>query len=881
MRLASILRQRLRSLFLRNKVDEELDEELRYHLERQIEQEIATGKNAEEAHYAALRAIGALELRKEECRDARGVRLVETALGNLRFGVRMLRKTPVWTLVISLTLACGVGLSTAIFSIFYAALLQPLPYPDADRLVALWLSAPRSGYARFYVNAALWLDWRRNSAVLKDIALTRPIANFNLTGEGTPERLQGARTSFNLPLVLRVKPLLGRTFTEQEQQSDARVAILSYAFWRRRFGGDPAILGRKIELNGEPFEVIGIMPPDYQYPSAQFELWTPLYIPPDEIVLGMNNSYLCVGRLKTGTTIQQAQAELARLMRRLADEYPASYGSGNDRVTALVVPLSQSDAFQIRNMLYALLGAVACLLLIGCMNLAVLLIARASARAQEVAVRIALGASAARLRSQFLAEVMPLSAFGIAGGLLLAWSLLRLLMKYMPAEIPHANSIGLHGPVIAFSVGISLAIVLMASLLPGRLAANCDPGRGLQQASRSVTSGGRARNFLVIAQIALTLMLLLGGLLFARSFSALLQVQPGFSTEEVLTMHLVVTRAKYREDERVADYYRRILERLNSIPGVIAAGLVNRLPFSGIAQTGGLEFEGRAGHYDSDWRSATPRYFEAMGIPLIRGRVFQDSDRPQTTSVGLIDERLARLVFGTESPIGKRFRRYLPSLSPQDPWTVIVGVVGHILNDNLEQDPRPQVYWPETQRTQDRGALVIRTVGDPEAYTRAVVGQIHKEDSDQPVYDIRTMKQWIDRTLERRTLLTGMVALFAGASLLLACIGLYGVVSYTVSLRLREFGIRMALGARAGNVCALVLSHAGRLALCGCAIGLIIAWPVCQAVQSLLFGIRSSDLVSWLFAPALLLSWRCSRASVLPEGLQKPTRQLHSARSSS
>jgi putative ABC transport system permease protein len=353
-----------------------------------------------------------------------------------------------------------------------------------------------------------------------------------------------------------------------------------------------------------------------------------------------------------------------------------------------------------------------------------------------------------------------------------------------------------------------------------------------------------------------TLVLLIGGLLFARSFSALLQVKPGFSSGGVLTMHLAVTRAKYREDDRVADYYRRIVARVTSVPGVIAAGIVNRLPFSGVAQTGGVEFEGRTEHYDSDWRSATPGYFQAIGIPVKQGRLFQDSDRPQSMRVGLIDERLATRVFGPGSPIGKRFRRYLPTFSQQDqdPWTVIVGVVGHILNDNLEQDLRPQVYWPETQRTQDRGALVVRTIGSPGTYVHAVVAQIRKEDRDQPVYDVRTMKQWVDRTLQRRTLLTGLVALFGGASLLLACVGLYGVVSYTASLRRREFGIRMALGADGVQVRALVLRHAGKLALTGCAIGLGFVYPISRALHSLLFGISSWDAAAWVFGPALLIT---------------------------
>ncbi len=836
--------------------DEECDisEELRAHLAIEARQRAEEGELPEEAARNAARALGNLTKIQEDIHETGRWSAFERLGEDMRFGLRTLRKAPAWTAVVSVTLAFGVGLSTAIFSIVYSVLLQPLPYPQADRLAAVWLSAPQSAYARYYVNAALWLDWRKNSTLLEDIALTRPVANFNLTGEGAPERLQGARTSFNLPLVLGVKPLLGRTFTEEEQRTDARVALFSYAFWKRRFGADPAILGRKIKLNGEPFEVIGIMPPVYQYPSAEFELWTPLYIPPDEIVHGMNNQYLCLGRLKPRVTVKQAHAELSRIMGHLSEEQGAIYGLGSDRVTALVEPLSQSDAFPVRSSLYTLLGAVGCLLLIGCMNLAVLLIARATGRGQEMAVRVALGATGARLKRQLLAETIPLSVAGIAGGLLLAGMLLHVSASYLPANTPRVASIGLHAPVVGFAVAISIIILLLAGLLPGQIAAGNHPGHALRQASRSVTAGGQARNLLVIAQIALTLVLLLGGLLFARSFSALLQVKPGFSSEGVLTMHLAVTRAKYRADERVADYYQRLVDRVGSIPGVTAAGVVNRLPFTGIAQTGGVEFEGRWGHYDADWRSATPRYFEAMGIPLKQGRLFERSDRPLSPVVGLIDGRMARLVFGDESPLGKRFRRYLPGFPQQDSWTVIVGVVGHILNDNLEGDPRPQVYWPEAQHTQDRGALVIRTTGNPEGYTQAVIEQIRKEDPDQPVYDVRTMKQWIDRTLQRRTLLTGMVAVFGGASLLLACLGLYGVVSYAANLRLREFGIRMALGAGAGQVCGLVFRHAGKLALWGCLAGLMIAWPVSRTLENTLFGITKNDAVSWLLAPALLLS---------------------------
>jgi predicted permease len=843
-------------LLQRHKRDQELERELEFHVAASIADHRRSGLSEIEARRRVYREFGGVEQLKEECRDARGTRWFEDLLQDIRLAVRALRKTPVWTAVVCLTLAFGIGLSTAIFSVVYSVLLQPLPYPQAKRLVAVWLSAPKAGYSRFYVNAAHWVDWRTHATLLEDIALVRPVANFNLTGSGTPERLQGARTSFNLPRVLGVTPLLGRTFSEEEQRTDARVALLSYTFWRQRFGGDASILSRKISLNGEPFQVIGVMPPYYQYPAADFQLWTPLYIAPDEIVHGMNNQYLCVARLKRGVSLKQVQAEFSRMMLRFSEEHRSGYRSPKDAETALVEPLSQSDAFQIRSTLYALLGAVGCLLLIGCMNVAVLLIARANARTQETAVRIALGATQTRIQRQLFTELIPLSGIGIASGLLLAWCMLQALLSYLPPNTPRAGSIGLSAPVVLFAVGISLIVVFLAGLLPARMAARNSPGGDLQQSSRSVTGSAQARDGLVIAQIALTIILLIGALLFVRSFTALIRVNPGFSSQGVLTMQLAVTRAKYPQDERVAEYYRQIVDGVESIHGVLAAGIVNRLPFSGVAQTGGIEFEDRTGHYDSDWRSATPGYFEAIGIPLRRGRLLQYSDRPKTTPVGLIDERLARRVFGAENPIGKRFRRYLPDLSPknQDPWTVVVGVVGHILNDNLEQDIRPQVYWPETQRTQDRGAVVVRTAGDPEGYIHAVETEIQRQDRDQPVYDVRTMRQWVDRTLQRRTLLTGLIAFFGGASLLLACVGLYGVVSYTANLRQREFGVRMALGADRQQVCALVLRHAGSLAILGSSIGLVIAWPVSRAIQSLLFSISSSDFVAWFVAPVLLIA---------------------------
>jgi putative ABC transport system permease protein len=834
--------------------DEDLAEELRAHLAMEARQRVEAGQSPRDAQVAALRAFGNTTRIQESARETWAWAGVERFFEDARFGLRMLRKSPAWTAVICGMLALGIGLSTAIFSVVYGVLLQPLPYPQPDRIVALWSTAPSHGYVHFSVNAVEWLRWQAESKLFEQISVTRPIANFNLTGEGPPQRLQGARTSWNLPQVLGTAPLMGRTFTEDEQRADAKVAILSYGLWQRQFGRDPGLLGRRIQLNGEPYEIIGVMPPEYRYPTGAFELWTPLYIPRDEVRDGLNYQYVSVGRMKPGVSVKQAQAEITAIMHRLMQQYASEYQYAGSDFGALVEPLAASDASAVRSALYVLMASAGCLLLIGCMNLGILLLARGSARAREITVRVALGASAGRLRRQMFAELLPLGLTGAACGTLLAWWMLRVLVPFLPANTPRMESIGLQGPVLAFGVMASLVVVLLAGILPARVASNSQLAQALHQESRTVAGGGRTRNALVVAQIAVTIVVLFSGALFARSLGALLKVNPGLSAPNVLTMHLAVTRAKYREDARVSAYYDRLLQRIRNVPGVTAAGIVNRLPLSGIAQTGPVEFEDKPGlpKFETDWRSATPGYIEAMGIPLLRGRLFTERDRGDSPGVGLIDEQLARRVFGDADPIGRRFRMWAGETL--GPWTEIVGVVGHVLNDSLEKDTRPQVYWLEAQRTQDRGALVVKTAGRPESFTQAVVEQIRAEDADQTVYDVRSMEQWVARNLESRDLTTGLVGLFGAASLILACLGLYGVVSYSAGLRLREFGIRMSLGARPAAVLGMVLRHATRLALLGSAVGLVLTWPVGAAIKSLLFGVGQADVVSLVAAPALLMA---------------------------
>ena len=781
-------------------------------------------------------------------------------LQDLRYGVRMLRRSPGWAAVMSATLALGIGLTTAIFSLTYSILLRALPYPEPERLVTLWLTnsaAVAANVSRFNANAGNWMDWRAQTELFEDIALTRAVANFNLTGDGPPERVQGGRTTWNLPQVLGVQPLLGRMFTEEETGRDARVAVLSYGFWQRRFGRDPAIVGRSIQLSGAPFEVIGVMPPDFRYPTRDFELWTPLFIPPDETRSQYNFNYRSIGRLKPGVTIQQAQAETSTITRHWARQYPAGNNTGEYGV--LVESLLDSTVGQFRTILYVLLAAVSCLLLIGCINLGGLLIVRASVRTHEFSIRAALGASAARLRRQTLAEVLPLSAAGGAGGVLIAWWLLKVLVPWLPPQLPGLESIGLHGPVLAFALALSVLVVLLAGMLPARLASRVQLAGTMQQDSRTVTGGSRIRNGLVAAQIAVTLVLVFGGGLLVRSLVAVMKVDPGFSTQGVLTMHLAVTRAKYPTETQVADYYRRLVARVKTIPGVIEAGMVNLLPFSELRTVYPVNFEGKPDEGGAaDGRSVTPGYFSAMGIPLIRGRDFSDQDKEGAPPVGIIDEELALRAFGNTDPLGKRFR--FGVITTSSPWIEIVGVVGHIRNDSLETDPRPQIYWPEAQRTsevnrayKDRGVLVVRTGGHPESFASAVVEQIHEENPEQPVYDVRSMGDWLDRSLQSRNLMTGLVALFGGSSLLLASVGLYGALSYAVTQRTQEIGIRMALGATGRNVLWLVLRQSLTVLLVGIAFGLPLAWLGTRLLASFLYGLTPTDPVAITLAGLLLI----------------------------
>jgi putative ABC transport system permease protein len=846
----------------RRQREQELEEEIQSHLRMAIRDRMECGENAEEAEAAARREFGNVGLIKETTRGMWGWANARLLFDDMRYGLRMLRKSPGWTAVMCSVLALGIGLTTAIFSLAYGVLLRALPYPDPDRVVALYLTnttAIAAGYPRFSVNAVNWMEWRAQSRLFEDIAITKAV-NFNLTGDGRPERLQGARASWNLPRTLNVQPMLGRSFTEEEALRDARVAVLGHAFWDRRFARDPAIVGRKILLNDESFEVIGVMPPNFRYPTSDVDLLAPLFIPHDEILTWGNFYYRAVGRLKPGVSLPRAQAELSAITERLAEQRPLSQGGdpGAGKDGAWVESLLDSYVGQFRITLYVLLAAAGCLLLICCVNLGGLLIVRANARTREFAVRAALGASAARLRVQTLAEGLPLSLAGAGAGALLAWLLLKVLVKRLPLHLPGFETIGLSAPALAFALTLSALVTLLAGTLPARLASRVRLASTMQQGSRAIAGGGPVRNALVAAQIAVTLALVFAGGLLAASLAAVMRVNPGFSPQGVLTLSLPTSRARYTDEAQVANYYQRLATLVKTIPGVVEAGVASRLPFGGGYPGGPVVFEGMPERTaGGEFCSVTPGYFSAMGIPLTRGRDFTEHDKEGAPPVAIIDEQLARKVFGNEDPLGKRIK--FAVITDKTPWIEIVGVVGHIRSVSLEADRGLQVYYPkaqlrpETQRLLESGILAVRTVGRPESFTSAVVEQIQRENPDQPVHDVRSMRDRLDQNLQPRNLMTGLVALFGGSALLLACLGLYGVVSYGAGLRLREFAIRTALGAQAADIRRIVLAHALRLWIWGGCAGMVLAWMAGRALKTQLYGVGSSDAFALAFAPALLL----------------------------
>ncbi|HEX8141077.1 MAG TPA: ABC transporter permease [Pyrinomonadaceae bacterium] len=768
---------------------------------------------------------------------------------DIQFGVRMLIKNPGFTLISVLALALGIGANTAIFSVVNAVLLRPLPYKDPDRLVNVFRTQPP--IMRGPISRPDFLEWQAQQKVFQDIAAYY-FETFNLTGIDEAERVVGTRVTENFFSLFGVAPAQGRFFLPADGQPGAgRVAIIGYGIWQRRFGADPRVVGNTIALNGDTYTVVGVAPPSFNFPGRS-EVWTPAMLQEDTRQRGSN--YLkVIARLKDGTSGEQAQAQMNQISAVLAQQYPEN----DTNLSVTIASLLEDQVRGIRSVLLILLGAVAFVLLIACANVANLLLARATSRSKEIAVRTALGASRWRIMRQLLTESVLLALLGGGLGILLAMWGINVLVAFAPSTIPRVKEVHLDQWVLGFTLLVSVITGIIFGLAPAMQVSKTNLNEVLKEGTRGAATNSphRAwlRRILVVSEIALSLVLLVSAGLLIESIRRLTDVNPGFDPQNLLTANISFPRkASSAEDEseegaarraqETANFLAAVRQRLSSLPGVQAVGAINDLPVTGSGSVNGdFNIEGRpkykAGEAPvAEYRLITPDYFRAIGIPLLKGRVFLEEEGPQSPISIIINETLAKRFFPGEDPIGKRL------LVMDDQPHAIIGVVGDARQWGLDQPPDPEIYFSNAQITFNPGTtLVIRTNVEPASLSESVRRALREVSRDAPVYAVKTMKQVVADSTAQRRFNTILMASFAAVALLMATIGLYGVISYSVAQRTQEIGIRMALGAQAGNVLRMVLWNGFKLALAGVVVGLFASLVMTRVLSSLLYGVSATD----------------------------------------
>jgi putative ABC transport system permease protein len=865
----------------RGRAEAELEEEIRTHLELETEQNIESGMSPEEARYAALRAFGNVTRSKEDSRTMWGLRWTETLWQDVRFGMRTLVKNPGFTAVAVIALALGIGANSAIFSVVNTVLLRPLLYQDPERLVMVWEKGAADVFPINSVSAANFLDWRDQNEVFEGMAIINH-ASFNLTGAGEPERINGRRFSANLFRLLGVEPQLGRAFLPEEDAPGAgRVVMLSHGLWQRRFGSDPSIIGKSLTLNGQSYTVVGVMPPHFQFPSPRDELWVPIAFSPQAAANRGNNSYEVVGRMKAGVTLEQAQAEMNTIAARLQQQYPDVVKSS----ATVVVSLHEQVVGDIKPALLVLLGAVGFVLLVACANVANLLLARAAVRRKEIALRVALGAGRLRLIRQFLTESVLLAVLGGIAGLLLSFWGVNLLKAFIPENISEVQAIAVDANVLGFTLFVSLLTGLIFGLVPATQASNLDLNEMLKEGGRdssSGRSGNRVRSLLVIAEVAVSLVLLIGAGLLINSFLRLRNLDPGFRAGNLLTMSVVLPQQKYPDHARRSAFFSELTSRVEALPGVRSAAVINWIPLILQGDTLGISVEGQPDpgpgrRPDMVTRVVSPKYFSTMGIPLLQGRQFDErQDRADSAPVAVVSETTARRLWPGQDPLGKRVKPGGPD-SPS-PWMEVVGVVKDVRQFELTAEPRLQMYLPYVQfQSFVPRQLVIKTDGEPSGLAAAVRRTVWEVDKDQPVSDIRTMEDVFSTSIARQRFSTLLLGVFAAVALVLAAVGIYGVMSYSVAQRAREIGIRIALGAQTGNVLRLMVSQGLKLASAGVLLGLAGSLLLTKLMSSMLFGVSATDPAT-LVTISLVLVVVALLASYIPARRAARTNPLDALR---
>jgi len=787
---------------------------------------------------------------------------MDTLIRDLRYAVRTLTRSPGFTTVAVLTLALGIGANTAIFSVINAVLLRPLPYAQPDRLVDVHHFYPSLKNLRASVSAPGFRDYAARRDVFVHSGVERP-AGMNLTGAGDPERVNVALVSGEVFTTLGVAPALGRTIRPDEAQAGHnRVLVLSDGFWRRKFGGDRGAIGRTLQLGGEDYEVVGVMPAGFRdFFGPQVDLWTPIVFQPADF--GDNNrtreNLQFVGRLAPGMTAERAQAAMHTLAAQLKASFPNSYSPDWD---LQVTTLNDEARGALRTTLLVLLGAVGFVLLIACANVANLQLARIAARGREIAVRVALGASPSRLTRQILTESVVLSLGGGVLGLLLAVWGVPLLLRLNPRNLPAPGVVHADVAVLGFTLALSLAAGVLFGLMPALQLSRADVHESLKEGGRGAV-GDRAalrlRRGLVVATVALALTLLSGAGLLVRSFSRLVSMDPGFQPDHLLTFNIALPPARYQNDTVRAAVLDRLNAAIGAAPGVVAAGGTTTIPFGGGWSSASFNVEGYQPPPNTpmpwgDMRAVTPTYLAAIRAPLRAGRQFTAGDRAGVGRVCIVDDQLVRRYWPNTDPIGKRIT--FNNLTDSNiTWITVVGVVGHTLHTGFDDDgTRVQVYFPVAQVPQQFLGFVARTTGDPMAAVGAVRAAVRSVDADLPLAAVNTMDALITQTTGPRRFSVLLLGGFAALALVLAAIGLYGVMSYTVTQRTRELGVRVALGAATRDVLGMVLTQGVRLALVGVAVGLVAALALTRVMKSMLFGVGATDPVTFVLVPLLLTS---------------------------
>ncbi len=844
---------RLRSLFRRDRTEQELSDELGYHLEQKTQEYVASGLTHDEARRKARREFGGIELSKENCRDTRRVSYILDLLQDLGFGLRMLRNSPAFALVAILTLALGIGANTAIFSVVHGVLLKPLPFPKQDQLMTLW--EKNDGGGRSNTSWANFMDWNRLNHSFTGIAAVS-YWSPTFVGSHDAETLTGFRASSTLFDLMGVKLERGRNFLPAEDvRGNNFVVILSYGFWQRAFGGDPGILGKSVQLGTRAYTIVGVLPAGFPSvlsfdPRKPADIYTPLAY--DETL-----PYACrdcrhlraFARLKDGVTSAQAEAEMNQISANLVREYPTAYSAAG----VTLIPLKDYLVGDVKTALWILLGSVGFVLLIACVNVANLLLAWAARRQREVALRSALGAGRIRMIRQFLTESLLLSLLGGGLGLFLAWGGVALLQQVRLTNLPRLQNVQIDAWTFAFTFGISLVTGLAFGLLPAFRASKPDLNEALKESGKS-TSGKerhRLRSALVFADVALALLLLTGAGLMMKSFIRLLEVNPGFDPSHTLTLTLSLWGPKSADGPAVA-FFDQVLQHVHALPGVETAGIVSQLPLGGSMDMYGVHVEGKSlpnpeEDPSADRYSISPNYLRAMRIPLLSGREFDERDVATSSMVAVVNESMARQFWPGEDPVGKRFHLG----DTKGPWRTVVGVVGDVLHKGLDAPHTIQVYLPNTQFTDSMVILAIRTSNDPASIAAAVRSEIVALDPQVPISEVATMDDVVSASVANQRFGAFLFFLFGAVALVLTAVGIYGVISYGVAQRTHEIGIRLALGAGRREVLKLIIGETMRPALLGAAVGLCAAFGLTRLLTRLLYNVKPTDPP--VFAAVLVL----------------------------